>query len=209
MTGENKVKLELVEPDKLNDAGDIEALLMDPALGDGITNVTYHTIPVGKPKDFFRTHPDPSYRRQASIYTHKVEGMIEETHYIISKEMRGHIEEARPCTLVTVIYRDGSPRLWPVKLPKEGEKDNAAWISARAAAKVGLERWTKLVWVRNSYQTREALEGYAPEPDWSKLPPFHELLTLAFGDAGIIRDKTHPVYHALFGIKPKQAAVDD
>jgi hypothetical protein len=204
-----KPKLELVEPRTPSDAEDIEALLMDPALGDGITNVNYHTVPVGKPRDFFRTHPDADHRRQASIYTHKIEGMIEETHYIVAKEMRGHIEEARPCTLVTVIYRDGSPRLWPVKLPKDGEKDNAAWISARAAVKVALERWTKLVWVRNSYQTREALDGYAPEPDWSKLPPFHELLRLAFGDAGIIRDKTHPVYHDLFGIKPKQAGADD
>jgi hypothetical protein len=209
---EKKPKLELVEPDvvgKPADADDIEALLLDQELGDGITNVTYHVIPVGKPKSFFRTHPDASYRRQAWIYTHKIEGQIEETNYIIAKEMRGHIDEARPCTLVTVIYRDGSPRLWPIKQPKEGEKDNAAWISARAAAKVGLERWTKLVWVRNSYHTRDALEGYAPDPDWSKLPPFHELLTLAFGDAGIIRDKTHAIYHELFGIKPKQAAVDD
>jgi hypothetical protein len=122
--------------------------------------------------------------------------------------MRGYIDEARPCTLVTVIYRDGSPRLWPIKLPKEDEKDNAAWISARAAVKVALERWTKLVWVRNSYHTREALEGYAPDPDWSKLPPFHELLTLAFGDAGIIRDKAHAIYHELFGITPKKAAAD-
>jgi hypothetical protein len=209
MTAENKPKLELVEPGKPNDADDIEALLLGPELGDGITDVNYHVIPVGKPKDFFRTHPDAGYRRQAWIYTHKIEGMIEETNYIIAKEMLGHIDEARPCTLVTVIYRDGSPRLWPVKLPKEAEKDNAAWISARAAVKVALERWTKLVWVRNSYHTREALEGYAPDPDWSKLPPFHELLRLAFGDAGIIRDKTHAIYHELFGTKPKKAAADD
>jgi hypothetical protein len=205
----DKPKLELVEPGKPIDADDIEALLLDQKLGDGITNVNYHTIPVGKPKDFFMAHPDVSYRRQTWIYTHKIEGVIEETHYIVAEPMRGHIEEARPCTLVTVVYRDGSPRLWPIKQPREGEKDNAAWISARAAVKLSLERWTKLVWVRNSYHTREALEGYAPKPDWKKLPPFHELLKLAFGDAGIIRDKTHAVYHDLFGIKPKKAAADD
>ena len=208
MTTENKPKLELVEPGKSNNVDDIEALLLDAKLGDGITNVNYHVIPVGKPRDFFRTHPDPNYRRQCWIYTHKAEGMIEETHYIIAKEMQGHIEEARPCTLVAVAYRDGSPRLWPVKLPKEGEKDNAAWISARAAVKVGLDRWTKLVWVRNSYQTREALEGYAPDPDWEKLPPFHELLRLAFGDKGIVRDKSHDIYHELFGIKKKPPDVE-
>ena len=70
-----------------------------------------------------------------------------------------------------------------MKLPRDGEKDNDAWESARAAAKVGLERWVKLVWKRQSYVTRDALVGYAPDPDFSKLPSFDELCTLAFGGA--------------------------
>ena len=90
MTTENKPKLELVEPDKPIDMNDIEALLLDQKLGDGITNVNYHTIPVGKPKDFFRAHPDPNYRRQTWIYTHKLEGVIEETNYIVAEPMRGY-----------------------------------------------------------------------------------------------------------------------
>ena len=138
------------------DAADIEALWLDPALGDGIVDVHYHNIPVGKPRDFFRTVADPAYRRRTEIYTHKVEGAIDTTHYIIAPAMRGTIEEARPCTLVTVVYRDGSPRLWPIPFPRDGERDNEAWISARAAAKAGMERWVKLVWVRRSYMTRDA-----------------------------------------------------
>jgi len=43
-----------------NDASDIEALWLDPALGDGLTDTNWHTIPVDKPKDFFRVHPDPT-----------------------------------------------------------------------------------------------------------------------------------------------------
>ena len=62
-----KPKLELVEPGKPIDANDIEALLLDQKLGDGITDVNYHVIPVGKPRDFFRAHPDSNYRRQAWI----------------------------------------------------------------------------------------------------------------------------------------------
>src|SRR5215467_12892166 len=120
------------------DALDVNALCLDPALGDGLVNVHYHNIPRGKPKDFFRVNPDPAYRRLTEIYTHKVEGQIEESHYVIARPMQGVIEEARRCTLVTVVYRDGSPRLWPLKLPKDGERDNEAWISARAAAKAGM-----------------------------------------------------------------------
>jgi hypothetical protein len=42
----------------VSDAADIEALWLDPALGDGIVDVHYHNIPVGKPRDFFRTVAD-------------------------------------------------------------------------------------------------------------------------------------------------------
>jgi hypothetical protein len=160
--------------------------------------VSYHTVPVGKPRDFFRTVIDPAYRRRTEIYTHKPEGAVDETSYIVAPAMRGQIPEAHPCTLVTVVHRDGSPRLWAIKFPREGERDNEAWISARAAAKVGMSCWVKLVWVRRSYLTREALPGYAPDPDTSKLPPFNELVRLGFGDAGIIRDTSHPIYRGTF-----------
>jgi hypothetical protein len=56
MVGEGKkAKLELVQPPE--DVSDISALWLDPALGDGLVNVHYHNIPVGKPKDFFRVNP--------------------------------------------------------------------------------------------------------------------------------------------------------
>ena len=192
-----------------DDAKDIELLWLDPALGDGLVDVHYHEIPVGKPKNFFRVNPDPAYRRLTEIYTHKVDGEIEEQNYIIAKPMRGRIDEARRCTLVTVVYRDGSPRLWPLKLPKESEKDNEAWSSARKAAKLAMEKWVKLVWQKRSYLTRDALAGYAPEPDWSKLPPFDELIELAFGKHGIIRDEDHRIVQDLFGAPPSKRSDDD
>src|SRR5439155_7655532 len=105
-------------------------------------------------------------------------------HYIIAPAMRRLIDEASPCTLVTVVYRDGSPRVWPIKLPRDGARDNEAWMSARAAAKAGLDRWVKLVWKRRSYLTREALPGYAPDPDFSKLPPLDDRAKLDFGEVG-------------------------
>jgi hypothetical protein len=161
-----------------------------------------------KPKDFFWTHPDSGYRRRTEIYTHKPEGMIDEQHYVVAPSMRGRIPEARPCTLVTIVYRDGTPRLWPIKFPRDGEKDNDAWITARRAAKLGMEKWVKLVWVGRAYLTRDANEGYAPKPDFNKLPPFVELVKLAFGEHGIIRNTAHPIYRELFGM-PKEAADDD
>jgi hypothetical protein len=193
---------QLREVKHVADAADIESLWLDPKLGDGIVSSTYHSIAVGKPRDFFRTVPDPSYRRRGQIYIHKVEGIIDEQTFIIAPNMQGEIDEALPCTLVTVVYRDGTPRLWVIKFPREGKHDNDAWVSARSAAKVGMEKWVKLVWNGRSYQTRDAMPGYAPDPDYSKLPPFDELVRLAFGEHGVIRDRNHPIYRELFGAPP-------
>jgi hypothetical protein len=190
------------------DADDIEALFFDPALGDGLTDQHYHSIPIGKPKDFFRVCPLPGYRRKTELYVHKVEGQIEEQAYIVAPSMRGKITEARSVTLVVCIHRDGSLRLWALKHPNANEKDNEAWVSARAAARTAMDKWVKLLWVRRSYVTREALPGYAPDPDYSKLPPFDEIIRLAFGAHGIIRDETHPIYRELFGLPANRADGD-
>jgi hypothetical protein len=185
------------------DASDLDSLWLDPALGDGLVDTHHHSVLIGKPKNFFRVNPDPAYRRRTEIYVHKVDGMIDEQYFIMGPEMRGRFEEATPCTLVTVIYRDGTPRLWPLKLPKDGSRDNQAWMSARAAARTGMDKWVKLVWVSGAYLTRDAQPGYAPDPDWSKVPPFEELIRTAFGEHGIVRDEDHHIARDLLGAKLK------
>jgi hypothetical protein len=102
--------------------------------------------------------------------------------------------------------------LWPLKSPRDGERDNEAWISARSCAKMAMDKWVMVVWVKLAYQTRDAQPGYAPEPDYTKapfkLPPFEELVTASVGEHGIIRDVSHPIYRELFGIAPAQADDD-
>lgn len=200
MTEEVKPKLKVVSPPE--DALDLSGLWLDPALGDGITETVRHSIPLGKPRDFFRVHPDPSFRRPIEIYRHRPEGVIDDEYFALWGAMKGTLEEAAPYSLVTCIYRDGTPRLWPARMAKEGERDNDAWKSARAAARVGITKWVKLIWAGRSFVWREAQPGYAPDPDWGKLPSFEELLVKAFGPKGIIRDTSHPVYRNLIGEKP-------
>jgi hypothetical protein len=210
MAEDTKKPLRIVAAEQTppNDASDI-ARLFDSELGDAITETTLLSIAVNKPRDFFRTHPDKSYRPRTEMYTHKPEGVIDAQHYIIAPEMKGRIEEARPCTLVTVVDRDGNPRLWPIYLPRETERDNDAWKSARIAARNGIDKWVKLVWVKRAYKIREAMAGYAPDPDWNKLPPFEELVRIAFGEHGIVRSTDHPIYRELFGAKPEADGADD
>jgi len=192
-----------------SDASDFDSLWQDPKLGDGIVDVSYHSVPVGKPKDFFRTHPDPLYRRRTEIYTHKPEGAIDEQHFIVAPSMRGLITEARPCTLTCTIYRDGSLRLWPIKFPKDGERDNEAWVTARNAAKTGITRWVKLVWTGRAYITRDAQPGYAPDPDISRIPAWNDLVRLSIGENGVIRDTSHFMYRELYGIPPAASESND
>jgi len=199
MTEDARPKPKLVTP---SDALDLSDLWLDPGLGDGITETVRHSIPLGKPRDFFRMHPDPAYRRLVEIYRHKTEDAIEEEYFVFAGGMKGILEEAAPYTVVVCIYRDGTPRIWPLRLPREGERDNDAWTSARAAAKASLTKWVKLLWEGRSYTTREAKPGYAPDPAWEKLPPFEELMIKAFGEKNIIRDSSHSMYRNLIGDKP-------
>jgi hypothetical protein len=193
----------LREAKQVADAADIESLWLDPKLGDGIVSSTFHTVIVGKPTGFFRTHPDPSYRRRGQIYIHKPEGVMDEQSFLIAPSMQGVIDEAQPCVVVTVVDRSGTPRLWVIKFPKEGKHDNEAWSSARSAAKTGMDKWVRLIWEGRAYKTRDALPGYAPDPDFSKLPPFSELVRMAFGEDGIISDRDHFIYRELFGVASK------
>ena len=191
----------------VKDASDYANLWTDTGIGDGLTSNHLTTVAIGKPKDFFRKVPTDGYSRRTEIYINKVDGVIEETPYIIAPPLHGRIIEAKPCWLHTVVDRNGTPRLWPIMNPREGDRDNEAWISARTAARVSIDRLVKIIWVSRSYTMREALEGYAPDPDFTKLPPFDELVQLAFGAHGVIRDTAHPMYRALFGM-PKSVDAD-
>ena len=111
----------LREVKRVADAADIESLWLDPKLGDGIVNSTFTASPSASRRTTSARVPDPAYRRRCEIYIHKVEGVVDEQHYILAPNMRGRIDEAMPCTLVTVVYRDGTPRLWVIKFPKDGE----------------------------------------------------------------------------------------
>jgi hypothetical protein len=195
------------------DGLDISKLRIKSKQGDPLTMPIVSKVPVGKPKDFFRTVPDKGYRDTFEIYIHKVDNVPGETPYLIGPALQGQIAEAQPCLLVTIVDRAGNPRLWPIKLPKEDGKDYAAWSTARDAARTGLTQWVRIIYAGNDtgYTQRAAEPGYAPEPDYDKLPPFEDLIGGGFGAHGIVHDKTHPIYRGLFGLAEPvaNAAGDD
>ena len=192
-------QLEIVSPSPTpNDALDIEALWLDPALGDGLVDASWHSIPVGKPRDFFRVHPDPSFRRQAqSTPTRSKARSTRRITFWVRRCAAGWRRRG-----MCFRYLHLSRRLAAAlagDIAAQAQKDNTAWSTARAAARVAIDKWVRLVWSKRSYLTRDALPGYAPDPDWGKLPAFNELVKAAFGPHGIIQDTTHPIYRELMG----------
>jgi hypothetical protein len=192
----------------VDDDADIRELWTDDGLSDPLAIEHIHSVKIGKPRDFFRTDPRPTYRRKCEMLFLKSENSVGEQHFIIGPKMQGKIDEARPCTLITVVDRLVIPRLWALKAPRDGENDNDAWITGRAVAREGLTKWVKLLWRVSAHYSREAEEGYAPDPDFEKLPAFSTLVRIAFGDHGIINDESHPVYRDLFG-KTKRPGSSD
>jgi hypothetical protein len=198
---------------KIADADDIEALWEDDSLGDPLTTTHVHNIPVGKPKDFFWACSDRKYRKKTWLYAYKSENVVGEQYFIVDRPMRDRVRRARPCTLLAVVDRAGAPRIWPLWSPRPGENDNIAWITARSVAREGLTNWTRLEWINPTvgYASEAADPGYAPVPDFSKLPPFNEMIKTAFGPDGIWRNEENRAYRACFGkvAKEPDALVSD
>jgi hypothetical protein len=191
------------------DAADLAGIFDQTEAGDDpLTTETQSYVPVGRPKDFFMTCPDRAYRQSCDLVTIKSENVVGVQFYLVDKPMKGKIEDARPCVLVTVVDRSGQPRLWPIPSPRSDERDNAAWSSSRAGAREGMTRWVKLRWKGKAFALTAADAGYAPPPDFSKLPSFEELVHLAFGKNGIIRDESHSAYRELVGKAEKPADGD-
>src|SRR5262245_35871398 len=94
----------------LNDTDDIESLWSSPSITDDLAVTALHTVAVGKPKDYFRVIPDRAYRKRCDLYLHKPEDQIEREYYIVAPSMKDRFEGARPCLIVTVINRVGTPK---------------------------------------------------------------------------------------------------
>jgi hypothetical protein len=101
----------------------------------------------------------------------------------------------------TVITRQGTITLWPIRLPDADGRINEWHQSAADAAKYAEEHWVRV-------KSNKAIRGYdqipvpedvtVPEPTWPDLS-FQELLRIAFRDRLIDR-LDHPVIKRLRGI---------
>ena len=174
-----------------------------PRAGDGITETVRHSIPFGKPRDFFRLHPDPAYRRKVEIYRHKTEDAIEEEYFVFAGSMKGTLKRQRPtrslcASIATALRASGR-----CGCPRKGNETTKRGPRRAPPPRRRSQNGSSCSGGR-AFVTREAKPGYAPDPAWEKLPPFEELLIKAFGEKNIIRDSSHSMYRNLIGDKPTE-----
>jgi hypothetical protein len=192
-------------PDPLNRTGDrvesifddLEALKVGQDFETGTANALLRQVPVRRPKktDWFWVNPDPDYRLTMTLIEDKDEGDV----YFVTPRMIGDLcDEPTLCLyeIFTAQNTNTTTFLFPVRLPGKDGKWNTWHRSQHDAAGLAMTQWIRMI-------SNKDLGGYdiktssrKSEPDWSKLPPFNELLKTAFRDF-IINTPDHPYVRRL------------
>jgi len=156
------------------------------------------SYPIQKPKksQFVRVHPGSDYR-QFGVLTLKLED--DDTVYYVDPDLELPEHVANLCA-VTNLYAaqlsDGTFFIWPVN--QSGSK----WYkSALTAIRVATEKWVAVA-ARKAANTYDLItpEDTIPEPDWSALPPFAEMVAAGFADS-MITFIDHEVIRKLRGFQ--------
>jgi len=159
---------------------------------------TQATFPLQKPpkNKFIRVHPSPEYHISGVLtLTDTDTGQIK--YVSPDLELPEFIEsQTRVTDLYAAQMSDGSFFIWPL------HRSETTWFrAAKRAAKVATERWVAVV-ARRSANTYDLIEpeDVIPEPDWSVLPPFTEMVESAFEDH-MITHLDHPFLRKLRGFR--------
>lgn len=159
---------------------------------------TQATFPLQKPpkNKFIRVHPSPDYRMSGVLtLTDNDTGQIK--YVSPDLELPPFIESQTKVTdLFAAQMSDASFFIYPV------HRSETTWYrAAKQAVKVAQDKWVAVV-ARRSANTYDLIEpeDTIPEPDWSVLPPFSEMVESAF-DGHMITSLDHPFLRKLRGFR--------
>jgi hypothetical protein len=138
------------------------------------------TYPLQKPhkSKFVRVHPSPEYHMNGVLtLTDTDTGDIK--YVSPDLELPGFIEsQTRVTDLYAAQMSDGSFFIWPL------HRSETSWFkAAKAAIRMAKEKWVAVV-PRRAANTYDLIspEDEIPEPNWSDLPAFPEMVESAFED---------------------------
>ena len=155
------------------------------------------TVHVAKPsrQDFVRVHPDEEFRLTAAL----LELKDERECYLVAPEVQAELAgEWFGYNLYTYINRQGTTRLWPVRLPDASGKHNSWHQSALEAAEHAISKWVRITAnMDNKCYDISVATANIPDAVWPE-QTFQELLMIAF--RGKLIDRVdHPVVLKLRG----------
>jgi hypothetical protein len=188
-----------IDDEDTEDFEDLTALRLDSSYTNGMSVArVLTTVPCHKPPrdQFVRVHPGEDYRMVALIHEREEDRSIYLLDQGIEDDFPGRISHA---VIYTAITRSGVVFLWPAKLSVGGEPNT--WNdTAQAAARRAMGAWIRVKsnQIAKSYEVIEA-RGVIAIPDWSAVPCFKRLLTLAFPPAKVVKDENHPLVLQLSG----------
>ena len=156
------------------------------------------TYPLQKPpkNKFVRVHPSPEYRLSGVLTLTDLD--TGEIYYVSPDlELPGFLEsQTRVSDLYAAQMSDGSFFIWP-----QHRSETSWYRAAKAAIRMAMSKWVAVVARRaaNTYDLIEP-EDSIPEPEWSSLPPFADMVETAFEDH-MITHPDHPFLRKLRGFR--------
>jgi hypothetical protein len=193
-------------PDPLNRVGggrvpdifdDLDALKVGQEFQTGAAPTLLRQVPVRRPKatDWFRVNPDPDYRQTLLLIENKDESEV----YIVTPQMREELCDEPTlhlCEVFTAKNSNGTTLIFPVRLAGKDGKWNSWHRSQHDAATLAMGQWIRMLSNKDIGGYDIKTSNRKTEPDWSKLPPFNELLRIAFRDYKI-ETPDHPYIRRL------------
>jgi hypothetical protein len=154
-------------------------------------------VPCRKPhgQEFVRVRPGEEWRLETGAFEDKVN---RETYLVDRSLWQELLGDIYPVCMFLTVNRQGSPFLWPVKLPGADGKTNTWNESSLAAARLAEGAWVRVAANMSAglYDTFQAV-GNLAKPEWPD-QSFQEILRLCF-QSRFIRDTDHAVLRALRG----------
>jgi hypothetical protein len=186
----------------LPDPFDLTAHRVNPSAYNETGKVTrIQQILAGRPgqQSFFRVHPDPTYRMAFAMVDMK-DGADREDYIVVRDLVPLLPGEYIYKMLYTTIDRQGVIRIWPVRIQGEDDRRSLWYQSAHEAAERATTKWVRIkANMSGGFYDISVSEAELPEPDWSQVAPFKDLLHRAYRDR-VIDSLEHPVLKRLRGL---------
>jgi hypothetical protein len=146
-----------------------------------------------RPGEFFRVHPEDSFRRRVATYTEPGDAM-DLPVYWVAKPVQALLPVKHQLLQLTA-NRDGGNFLWLIPLHVEGETDGQTRLidSRLAAWKAAHDTWVKMDW-NNGTRSYDFVYAVADlgKPHWTDLT-LAQAIALAFPGNRVISSPDHPM----------------